>query len=526
MRPHDRVLELLRAANPAPELDRLDPDHLERISSLLEERRVPMNKNLRQSAESVPARPNRRPLLAFGLGLILVLVSIGAGTWLLAGNDTTAVVTSPPTAPASNTESAPIQPEAAQPAPGTTLSTITPTTTTLPMKTMAEGVITLTGDSHGVMVSAAIDSQGRLMAAYWAENDETLKVVRCIDTGCALLPETFTLASIPSATIEGAQQPPGLIDMVLQANGAPIVIAGNPGRDFPTVYACIDADCATVESAYFTAEGRVDRPHIALAPDGTPRITYSQFSNNVITIELAVCGDLVCSADERTTITIDTAQVLADHSTRIDQDGRILVGYENVFRLDELAEARVAVCADDTCSDGPTILTFDNAIGARTTVGTDGDFWVWYRSGPPDYRGEGDFDETTVQDRWDLMVVSCNETRCSDAAEVEVGWGLLMAWPIDVRLTALSDGTVAAGFNYWSSALCAAPLELTVLDPTAAQMGAQLGVLYPWGFPIATVGTGVGVVVVFGAEERGLQAVELGVGGPVGSAGLDRACDE
>ncbi|MDH3307505.1 MAG: hypothetical protein OEO77_08330 [Acidimicrobiia bacterium] len=525
MRPHDTVLELLRAANPAPELDRLDPDHLARITSLLDERRVPMttDTNVRQPAEHVPDRPDRRPVLAFGLGLIVVLAGIGVGIWLFGGNDADDVISpSPTTAPTGITQPAPAPADTppADAAPASP-STVAPATT-IPTMTMTEGVITLTGD-HGVTVSTAIDPQGRLMAAYWAENDETLKVVRCVDTGCAQPPETFTLGSIPSVTFENETVGAGRIDMVLQPNGAPIVIVEDPGRDFPTVYACLDVDCTTIESAEFTADARVDYPRIALAPDGTPRISYSQFSTVPVTLDVAVCGDLVCSADQRTTITIDDAQTRGDHSIRIDQDGRIVIGYESLLG-GELAEARVAVCADDTCSDGPTILTFEGAIGARTTVGTDGDFWVWYRSGAA-YGPEGQTSETAVQAAWDLMVTACNETGCADATEVEVGWGLLKAWPDDVRLAALPDGTVAAAFNYWSSELCAAPLEITVLDPAAARMGAQLGVYHLGGSTFDLVGTDRGVVSVFGAEEPGLQAVELAPGGPP-VAGLGAACGE
>jgi hypothetical protein len=122
--------------------------------------------------------------------------------------------------------------------------------------------------------------------------------------------------------------------------------------------------------------------------------------------------------------------------------------------------------------------------------------------------------EITVQDAWDLMVTSCDDTGCASPSKVEVGWGMLVAWPVDARLVSLGDGTVVGGFNYWSSELCQAPFELMVLDPVAAEVGAQLGVYYLWGSTFDAVGTDRGVVAVFSGEEEGLQAVELTVGGP------------
>lgn len=435
----------------------------------------------------------------------------------------------------SGTEPAPTENTLQTPATVAPATTITPTTipaatitptsiaaTTIPAATMADGVIILADDSKGRPISATVDPVGRLMVAYWSVDDEALKVVRCVDADCAQTPETFTLGSIPAVTIEGDEQGVGFVDMVLQPDGAPIVIAQDPRLE-TLIYVCSDADCTTVDSADFTVSGSVEWPHLVMASDGLPRISYVTWNvSDGLALEFAVCGDLVCSADLRTTVTIDDNPLGAsgEPSMRIDPEGRILIGFENMSP--ELGEARVAVCADDTCSTGPTMLTFDYAVGPLTADGTDGNFWVWYRTGPPGI--DGDMDASIALAAWDLMVASCDITGCAEATSVEVGWGMLLAWPRDVRLVSVPDGPLVAAFSYWSNELCAQPLELAILDPATAQMGAQLGAYHLWYPAFDAVGTDRGVMAVFTSEaEGGLQAVELGIG-DTAAAGLDASC--
>jgi hypothetical protein len=443
--------------------------------------------------------------LVVGAAVLLVMASCGSDDPSSTSGESAATApvssdsgpqTSVPVSPAATAPEA-TAPEATTPE-ATTPEATTPVSTPERLATMADGMVTLTGDSPSGIVSA-IDPTGRLVVAYWALNDGGLKVVRCVDTGCAEPPDIFTLDSSDEYELE-------IFDMVLRPDGSPIVIARNPATASPAVYVCSDATCANVTSLDFDADAGVDWLDIALAPDGLPRIAYFHLPSNAL--KLAVCGDLACSADQRTTVTIDDD--LAGHgeeALQIDPNGRILIGYESMSP--GVTQARVAVCDDDMCSSGPTILTIDDASGARTTPGTDDHFWVWYRAGS-ELLPEGEIDTSQVLALFDLMVASCDITGCGDATEVEVGWGMLMLWPRDVRLVSLPDHRVVAATSYWSPELCAQPLELMILDPVTAQVS-PITAYRVWGPMFDAVGTVNGVVVVSIPGGAGIQVIELGI---------------
>ena len=452
----------------------------------------------------------RRQLVA-GAALLLVVPACTS-------DDPTSISGEPAeTAPVSSERAsqtpAPVSPVATTQATTTTEATqpTTPPSTLAPLETMTDGMVTLTGDSPSGIVSA-IDPAGRLVVAYWALNDGGLKVVRCVDTGCAEPPDIFTLDSSDEYELE-------IFDMVLRPDGSPIVIARNPDTASPAVYVCSDATCANVTSTDFDVDAGVDWLDIALAPDGSPRIAYFHLPSNAL--KLAVCGDLACSADRRTTVAIDDD--LGEHgpeALRIDSNGQVLIGYETMSP--GASQARVAVCEDDGCSSGPTILTIDNASGPLTTPGTDDRFWVWYRAGselPP----EGEIDPSQILATFDLMVASCDTSGCADATEVEVGWGMLMFWPRDVRLVSLPDHRVLAATSYWSNELCAQPLELTILDPVSAQVS-PVAAYEVWAPMFDAVATVDGVVAVSTPGASGIQAIELGIS-DTATVDLDASCE-
>ena len=104
---NDPVLDRLRAADPAPDIARIDPDDISTILSLLEERRDVMT--TRTPVHPPAGRPSEqerrmRPALAFSFALVIAVMAIGLGIFLFAGGSDEDVITpSETTVPAPST---------------------------------------------------------------------------------------------------------------------------------------------------------------------------------------------------------------------------------------------------------------------------------------------------------------------------------------------------------------------------------------------------------------------------------------
>ncbi len=348
-------------------------------------------------------------------------------------------------------------------------------------------------------------------------------MLRCTDPGCVEPPDIVILGSVGSVvTHDGEVFWPAGLDMALRPDGSPIVIVEHPDRAFATIYACTDPACATVQIADFGDEDscsesdgnpcpRLDFAQIAIAPDGMPRIVYfSRGAAGLPRLMFAICGDPLCELDSRSTVTIDDdIGGFARPSIRIESDGQVLIGYyTDMEDGDGLSQARIAVCMDGSCSPGPTILTFDDAVEPRTTASDNGEFLAWYRSGPLNLF-EGKLDVPAILENWEIRVAVCNRTSCGEARRVEAGWELLMSWTRDPRLLRTPDGTVAVAFRYWSPDQCAALLELATLDPQRGMVGTELGTYVYAGSSFDSVMRNGALLVVFGGEGGGLHLVEM-----------------
>jgi hypothetical protein len=198
---------------------------------------------------------------------------------------------------------------------------------------------------------------------------------------------------------------------------------------------------------------------LAVAPDGSLRVLYVDGETG--SLNLAVCSDPVCKTVSNTITVEEGIQIPSRPGIRIAPDGRIFIEYEADGTV---VQARVAVCADPECSEGPTIFTFDEGVTPRTTHLDEGRFFVWYRSGPfmiPD----GDLDSEAISESFELMVAECDDTTCRPAQPIDVGWETLWAWGIreDLRLL----GTPEGGFvipQYWSPASCDFLFEVAAVD--------------------------------------------------------------
>lgn len=103
MNREELVLNRLRAANPAPNHARIDPDEISAIFSLLEERRDTVSTHTPIRPPSTSNQHIRyRPAMAFGVAMVLVIVVIGVGFMVFGGGGDERVIspseTTPPTA--------------------------------------------------------------------------------------------------------------------------------------------------------------------------------------------------------------------------------------------------------------------------------------------------------------------------------------------------------------------------------------------------------------------------------------------
>lgn len=455
----------------------------------------------------------------FRLRVMLCCMTLLASCAGDAGEPTTNPVATAPTATVAPATTA--QPVATT----TTTSTTQPApTTTVAADNSDEGATWLTADQPGSTVFAALDPEDRLVVGYWTSVDGAVRVLRCADPDCVGPKETFTLGSLDFFEAPNESLEPYLMDMALDLEGSPIVIARDPSQEPLRIFTCADPDCTEVLEADFVT-ARADYARIGVAADGLPRIVYFELGPNAAQLMLAVCGDQQCSAEQRSTQVIDDdATFYGEPNFVIDPDGRLLIGYDG-FSQDGPPQARVAVCADATCSTSPTIITFDNAVGPRITNSNGNEFTVWYRSGPA-FLEEGDFGNTNViLNAFELHAVECDTAGCGEPATLPAEWGLLQGWHVDVRLASLADGDVGVTYSYWSPQACAEFLELWRFDPGLDSSPTKLASYTPFWGGNDSLAQGDELLVIFSGEGGGLQLVR---GSPMDEASNmdDSPCDE
>lgn len=329
-----------------------------------------------------------------------------------------------------------------------------PAAVTVPASALAEGFTWGT--------DMVFDRWGGFAAVYWSESDGAIKLLRCLEPGCAeprdvVIPGT---SAIPDD--QHGELVPLIEDLELLPNGAPIVIVSG---ERTAVYVCGDAECSSMDSSTFGEGDAVlmGTPRLAIAPDGSSRIAYLDVTAPAL--RLAICEDALCGIGARTVVTIHDVLIPGEPWIEITADGRVFVGYETM-REGEPYVATVAVCADDTCSTEPVIHALGEAVVPRWThVDAEG-FKAWYRLGP-EIISEGDLDTAAMLEGWELIVADCASDGCSNPIRIDAGWELLMAWGArdDLVLIDTPNGTVAAVYSYWSPEQCSTLIDVAILDP-------------------------------------------------------------
>lgn len=445
-----------------------------------------------------------RPRLIAFAATFAVIVALGVIGLLIGSGEPTDPADDPPS-PVSSTVSAPttsVPPPATTtpiPAPSTTLAE-QPMVTTPPPTTLADGTTMLASLVPLGSVEAAIDAEGRLVAAYWAK---ALVVVRCEERDCRGETRVATVAEAPSFQQEG-ETVPGVIvgDIALRSDDSPIIVASHPQTGSATVYVCSDPVCTSVRRLDFG--GQVRLPQLVIAPDGLVRIVYVEGSSGQL--KLATCGDPLCETGIASTITIDEAPIPTEPSIEIDSEGQIIVGY-TVEVNDGSTEARVAVCRDDSCSGEP--VTFQNAATPRISTSQEGGFNVWYRSGPW-MLGEGDApEESAVLDAWDLMMADCDSAGCGEATRIDTDWRLLWSWTGHAHLHATPDGTVAVAYQHFSSEVCSQLVNMVTLEIKPGSPSIDLGSYQPGGYLLDTVTRDESVLLISTGDDGRLRLREV-----------------
>lgn len=418
------------------------------------------------------SHPSWRRGLAFGSAFLLVL-GLGSVSVLLSDRTESArpgdVVTTLPPPPTTSA------------LPSTTGSRSTTTATTdsppptpapePPTPDATEGFFQLNEGSGFPIAPGVTDSDGRLVMAYWSQEEHAMMLLRCADPSCIGPSEIAKIASLDTFWYEGEAHPPYLDDMALRPDGSPIVIIQSADSLSHMIYACADPGCSTIEAAPLDIPAAFWQPQLAIAPDGLPRIVYGTVNFGRGDLEMAVCRDAVCGSSS--TVRIEAGVVVQSNPLiRIEPDGRLLIGYTTGGFGDDRYEVKIAVCADDSCARGPTLVTIDDAHAPRITTGLDGSFFVWYRRGPREM--DGALDVNAILEGWDLMVASCDSGGCGIPERVEVPWALLSSWE-DAKLVTMPDGNVAAVYSYWSSDDCALLLDVAQLDPVLGTVNAEFG---------------------------------------------------
>jgi hypothetical protein len=469
--------ELLTQTNPVldPEKLRLASAEVEtRCASILERRgamRTQTPTTERLGSAGTPRR-SRKPVLAFVVSLFAVITGLGVTGYLLGGGESTSPAD---TAPASSSDPTPATTtpptsSADAPAAPTTTPVATPTTTAASSGEIPAGPF----DPFAWNTRLAVSPDGGFVAVYWSESNHELRMYRCRDAVCAA-PETIVLGLVEPVIVEGDELGPYPEEIVFRPDGSPIVLVqgGDAGQDF-TLYACDDPDCSSILTAPFDEASGIREPRLAVAPDGNPRIVYFDLDDE--SLKLAVCADSVCEIGFRATSTVQVGiHIPYQLAIRIEPDGRTFFEYDTG---ETTTQARVAVCADDRCSAGPTIFTFDDGIMPRTTALDDNSFLVWYRSGPA-MLGEGDtVSDAAALEAWDLVVTECTAAACGEAQQIDVGSKVLEWWFVggrdELRLLLTSDETFLV-HSYWSSYECGVLLDAATIDLQTGTIGTELG---------------------------------------------------
>ncbi len=360
-------------------------------------------------------------------------------------------------------------------------SATTPEVTSSPSDAAAEPslVMLASGPVSTGPISGVATVDGDLRVAY-VSSDGSLHMVRCSDPLCED-PITDVTLGETGELLE--------IDLALQPDGSPVVVAQPWSSSVASVFVCVDPDCASVEVSELEdqepcvypdgnpCEFSVDFPSLVIDEDGKPRVIYETHTNprslKVATCETSTCADWSWATIDQ--LPPDTSS--GAPSVRLDSTGQLVVAYW--FSDPSIGDTttRIAVCGDASCSDPAKLFTIEGAVHPQTTLDPDGGgFLVWHQTG-----SEGLLIETADPDAnfallWsdysDLRVSACTADGCGAAEYVEVGEDWLLANAAGaLRLITAADGTTRAFFNHASLSKTVPQLHVTTCTNPACADG-------------------------------------------------------
>lgn len=528
------VLERLRAADPAPNDARIDPDELSTIFSVLEERRgaVTTQTPIRPREQPTTERRWLRPALAFGFAVMVVMLAVGLGVFLLGGEEDV-IEPSERTLPTQTT------------APAPTTTPTTPPSETEPPVIPSETLISEPLRTMAAMVGS--DGNPIFVGEMGTDIEPTgvLRLVRCTDPDCIDEPEVVDLVS----GIEWQ----GNLALAAGPDGHPL-IGYRSGVDLDgTTFDAYTADYLPTSMTYSVLycsddacrdfdryEVGSDEAFWALAvggwtftEDNLPLYTYMLGPPNETTLHLVACTDPGCRAGTDTPI--DGAPFLRGsrfaHGAPITimPDGGLLMAYgasaptgppRSEAGWDEapmIHEVRTAYCAEARCSAGAVVTTLGEGTLPLPIAQVDGAVHIKYVS---TVEGRELFEDPIVLTDVHCLNASCTSFSSTTGAPLAGGpqpwenWTYdpqgLLTWAVVEQIMGpgmvdgeegLEPGEVPVGalmtFNRCDDTTCSSITSLEIGEMNDADYWVEARVLYaPTGEPMVALNEEAGIRVV------------------------------
>ncbi len=223
-------------------------------------------------------------------------------------------------------------------------------------------------DDTGRGASMQFDADGRPLVAFVNSTTDSLQFARCETPSCVNANVNVVDGGSGNSRGTGA-------DMVLGADGLPVIAYLDVTADTVRLAKCVDEDCGgalltLIESQVPTTIG--GEPSIALAADGNPIISY--FDEDDLALKVAHCNDPACAGPKTVSLIDDRPNGDAGRycAIAIRPDGTPLIAYQRRALGGAGGSAlRVAECSTADCTGDVNVVVIDARAGEITGVDTD-----------------------------------------------------------------------------------------------------------------------------------------------------------